>query len=137
MTRQLGSLAGTPAVGDGSIAAVRGSEEGSIRPGQIAGGDGGAILASELLRQRAIAGSVLLHDGKESIGVGLDSLGDVGVSGGRAGVVTRGSGGHEVLEEWKTSVGDGERALLLPLVESIVQLLGGRGGRQVPGWVSS
>lgn len=136
MTRQLGSLAGTPAVGDGSIATVRGSEEGSIRPGQIAGGDGGAVLASELLGQGAVGGRVLLHDGEESIGVGLDSLGDVGVGRGRARVVTRGSRGNEVLEEWKTGVGDGERALLLPLVEGIVQLLGGRGGRQVPVWVS-
>lgn len=66
-------ILGDPRGREVALSAVVHPDKGGKRPGEVSGGDGGEGLdLEELLGHHAVLGGVLLGDGNEGVGVGLD-----------------------------------------------------------------
>lgn len=130
-----GQSIGTPAGVGSAIAGSESSKSRSVAPGQVDGTRGRTRALVELLRESAVGWGVLGIDSNETISECLDGGGKSRVSGRRAGVGACGDTGAELLEEGKGGGGDVERALGLPDVQCIVQLLRDTEYCEVP-WVT-
>ena len=116
--------ASAPRGRDDTVAAVVGSQERSVGPGEVTSGDGETRGAVKLLGKRAVGVGVGLHNADVAVGISLHSADD-GIEGSAArGVGTRRSGGVHILEESEGGAGDGDGADLVPLIDGIVKLLG-------------
>lgn len=130
-----GQSIGAPAGVGSAIAGSESSKSRSVAPGQVDGTSGRTRALVELLRESAVGWGVLGIDSNETISECLDGGGKSRVSGRRAGVGACGDTGAELLEEGKGGGGDVERALGLPDVQCIVQLLRDTEYCEVP-WIT-
>jgi hypothetical protein len=92
-----------------------------------------AVVLVKLLCKGAICAHILCNDANISIGIFGDGVGDA-LEGGRvAGVCSGRDARDKVLEERKRYIGDCDRSLLLPDVDSIVELLCRGESSEIPG----
>lgn len=80
----------------------------------------------------SVFGGVFLDDGDEAVGVVLDCRGDGFVTLLTGWVVARRGVRADVLEEGEGGVVDCERTLIIPLVESVVELFCCGEGGEIP-----
>lgn len=92
-----------------------------------------AVVLVKLLCKGTVCAHVLGNDTDISIGIFGDSVGDA-LEGGRVASVGSGRDARDkVLEERKRYIGDCDRSLLLPDVDSVVELLCRGEGSEIPG----
>jgi len=127
------SSTGVPRCRDLAGAAGGSGKECRVGPGQVRSGDGGAGVAVELLWHGAVRELAGINYVEKIVGVGLHGVDDAGIGrrGRREGASRDGQ--DEVLEEGKRQGRDGDRTLLLPYDDGVVELLGGGEGGEVPG----
>ena len=128
-----GETSGTPAGTGLTLTGSKGSQNGSITPGQVDSADGVTVVPAVLFSKAAVGWCVLGVDSDEAIGPVLDSRGEGGEGRGGRSISADSDAGGELTEEGKGSRCDLEGTLGVPDNKSIVELLSDGDGGQIPG----